>query len=1327
MRFRYITAFILTILFMPILSDITVLAGQTETLSDEMTVAEVEELSVYDSMPVGGWSPVEEYRIEEDIDVKQPEIFHSRNVYNATVDSVFSKSAGTVGYDALSQQKQKYYSLIDKEAVKFMEAVEDLKSTRLNTSSGSRDVYVVAQINYSNLGLKQEEAIQVFCAYDYDHPAYYWISNNIFWSNNSIYLCTEKEYASVEHRKTINNYIIDGVNRYAELAGKAKDTLDKIAVIHDQIITDVDYAYENDGTTPVSEKWAHSVQGVFDPQYHKSVCEGYADTFSLMMNYLDIPNYYIVGTAGTGAGRGGHAWNAVSDDEGATYMYMDLTWDDCTKDKGFFYKYFGMPSDDFLSSHFAYTPENQKSEWLYEVKGTFNNELSGTYYSKGGFYCSSGDCEEFAKTIRTKAYRFGTVFSYLSDNENIRKEIAKNLNLSNYVFYNVTYLNKNYYIVIVKDVSEVDLSDAEIELADDVYEYTGEEVTPEVVSVSLNGIELIKDNYTIAYSENVETGNQKAYVKISGTGCFKGNCQKAFSISDAFLKTENVILSDLEFMYDGSEKKPEITVKHKEKVLIEDTDYKVQYSDNITDVGTVAVTVTGVGEYYGTVEKTYIISPGSIRDFVVGIEEGTWIYDGTFKEPKVLSLNNGDNVIDKKYYTVTYGNNRNAGNEAEIIVTGQGNYCDRCNVTFTINPKKIAVTGITAEDKIYDGTLDATLVYKDVSLTDCGVIEGDDVNVTATGKFSDADAGNGKTVVISDITLAGKASDNYELPMSEQQKATVADIIPKTVTITAMDQAVVHNGNIDQRVEKALLRGALSNHRLTDIKFISSGTEEVTDSGSISLCDAVIQDGIRDVTANYEIEYVNGILKVVHNSIFVDEEPAMCNIDGVKSHYKCSVCNKLFEDEEGLREIIDENTLVIKRGHKPAETVKENEEPATCKTSGYYDEVVYCSVCGEELSRKTVTADAVGHDYEITYTLYEDGEKCIAKAVCKRKDCTDDVNGHEVTETVDTTRVIKIPATTEHKGTTTYSAEFENEIFEIFIKDIDDIPLLERDAPVNPGEEREDESLVDEDNPNVREAEISKATSEEEPATGEEEKLSTVGEDKSKSGNGDRQSAVDEEKLSKGETDNYQSVVSEVPYVKGAVFTDENIKATFVVTSSAGEEPAVKYKLAEDVNDKVVTIPESVIIGGVSYKVTEIADKAFANNKTIEKVVISSNIQSIGDNAFKGCKKLKTIKVPDSVEEIGDSAFANCPALTKVIIPAKVKKLGNNIFKNDKKLKTIIIKSMKLTNKSVNKNAFKGIGSKVTINVPKKMKKTYTQLLRRKGLSKKVTILINMS
>ena len=74
--------------------------------------------------------------------------------------------------------------------------------------------------------------------------------------------------------------------------------------------------------------------------------------------------------------------------------------------------------------------------------------------------------------------------------------------------------------------------------------------------------------------------------------------------------------------------------------------------------------------------------------------------------------------------------------------------------------------------------------------------------------------------------------------------------------------------------------------------------------------------------------------------------------------------------------------------------------------------------------------------------------------------------------------------------------------------------------------------------------------------------------------------------------------------------------------------------------EKVVTLPEE--IGGCP--VTHIADTAFENNKTVEKVILPTQLQSIGWFAFRGCIALCEVQAPTSLSKIEYGAFENCNA-----------------------------------------------------------------------------------
>ena len=72
--------------------------------------------------------------------------------------------------------------------------------------------------------------------------------------------------------------------------------------------------------------------------------------------------------------------------------------------------------------------------------------------------------------------------------------------------------------------------------------------------------------------------------------------------------------------------------------------------------------------------------------------------------------------------------------------------------------------------------------------------------------------------------------------------------------------------------------------------------------------------------------------------------------------------------------------------HTPGEAVRENEVAATCTTDGSYDEVVYCTECGEEISRETKKIDALQHDYTAVVTEPTCTEQGYTTYTCKRGD-----------------------------------------------------------------------------------------------------------------------------------------------------------------------------------------------------------------------------------------------------------------------------------------------------------------------------------------------------
>ncbi len=171
------------------------------------------------------------------------------------------------------------------------------------------------------------------------------------------------------------------------------------------------------------------------------------------------------------------------------------------------------------------------------------------------------------------------------------------------------------------------------------------------------------------------------------------------------------------------------------------------------------------------------------------------------------------------------------------------------------------------------------------------------------------------------------------------------------------------------------------------------------------------------------------------------------------------------------------------------------------------------------------------------------------------------------------------------------------------------------------------------------------------------------------------------------------------PAAKGETVTDTKTKAKYVVTKSDATNGTVAFSKPKNKNITSVTIPSTVTIDGITYKVT-----------------------SIQKNAFSGCKKLKSVTIGSNITTIGDKAFYKCTKLSKITIPAKVSKIGKQAFYGCKKLATITIKTKKLTSKKVGSKAFTGTPKNAKVKVPSKSLKSYKKFLYKKGLNKKAKI-----
>lgn len=152
---------------------------------------------------------------------------------------------------------------------------------------------------------------------------------------------------------------------------------------------------------------------------------------------------------------------------------------------------------------------------------------------------------------------------------------------------------------------------------------------------------------------------------------------------------------------------------------------------------------------------------------------------------------------------------------------------------------------------------------------------------------------------------------------------------------------------------------------------------------------------------------------------------------------------------------------------------------------------------------------------------------------------------------------------------------------------------------------------------------------------------------------------------------------------KGSVWYHTGSNAQYRVTkinksaAADGTVGTVTYLGPIKATRTSATIPAKVTIEKQSFKVTTIANGAFAGNKKLKKVVIGKNIRKINKNAFKACKNLKKITIRTTTltkSSIGKNAFKNINARAVIKAPQTKLKKYKNYIKAAGAAKTVVFK-----------------------------------------------------
>ena len=330
-------------------------------------------------------------------------------------------------------------------------------------------------------------------------------------------------------------------------------------------------------------------------------------------------------------------------------------------------------------------------------------------------------------------------------------------------------------------------------------------VTAGVSNVGFLVYSLDETNFSPDIPTGTDAGTYTVYYKVDGTADYTGVAVNTTPISVTIAPktiTAKVEPSEFSFLYDGTKKKPELTVLDGKNVIDPDQ-YTVTWKNNnpmvtdglLTIAGSYTATIENVpnGNYSFTATATAEIVPAEQAAIeITGAPEH--VYYGDRITALGTSGGTGDGTVK---WSVTAGETSAEIDEDSGVLTIKGtgsvtvkaertvsNYGTVSAVwTFTVEPKPV-LAEVTITAKVYDKSTDVDAAAITAAVKSGDLVDpGDTFTLSGlTGAYDNANAGTGKTVTLDD-TNATKVDGNGKYTVS--YPATVqGDITPRGVTVT---------------------------------------------------------------------------------------------------------------------------------------------------------------------------------------------------------------------------------------------------------------------------------------------------------------------------------------------------------------------------------------------------------------------------------------------------------------------------------------------------------------------------------------------------------------
>ena len=263
---------------------------------------------------------------------------------------------------------------------------------------------------------------------------------------------------------------------------------------------------------------------------------------------------------------------------------------------------------------------------------------------------------------------------------------------------------------------------------------------------------------------------------------------------DIVSSADMTVSSPSDLVYDGREHKWAPEVKDGEKALAEGVDYELTYSGNTTDAGTVTVTVTGKGNYAGSVDVTYLIAPAPLT---VTTPSASGVYNG---KPLTAAGTISGFVNGESAPFETTGSQTEVGtsdNAYAIDWAAAGATAKQANYAVSESIGKLTVTEfagcVVATPGSYSGTYDGQAHGVDVTVS--GLPEGYSVKAArSNATAADATDEAGVTASVDELVIVNAQGEDVTGKLDIEKQTGAIKIAPAEYHVVTEGAFKVYDG-----------------------------------------------------------------------------------------------------------------------------------------------------------------------------------------------------------------------------------------------------------------------------------------------------------------------------------------------------------------------------------------------------------------------------------------------------------------------------------------------------------------------------------------------------